>query len=155
MSPWHEKPPQCELRRVFCELRRCKCQKGHLWFGCNKPPFLALTIDNLAGPSCETGISRHFEIVCLVLRLVAICSGAIMTKFCQIVGREFRGVPSGPRSHKGSPILISAEGIWALPKWLLHPLPPPALNRTLWGTSSPKKCPKPSGQGSRPPQFGK
>ena len=31
--------------------------------------------------------------------------------------------------------------------------PLPALKQALWGTSSPKKCPKPSGQGSRPPQI--
>ena len=33
------------------------------------------------------------------------------------------------RESKGSPNKISIEGIWALPKWLLHPLP-----RTQTGT---------------------
>ena len=38
------------------------------------------------------------------------------------------------------------------PNSFCNPPSPSALKRALWGTSSPKKCPKPFRQGSRPPQ---
>ena len=56
--------------------------------------------------------------------------------------------------NKGSPNKKNTEGIWALPVLLLPPPPPPPHSNGHSGALHlGKKCPKPSGQGSRPPKI--